>query len=76
MVELENGPVGQWNFWNDNFRSHLPNFRNNEQAIEQSMCRVEEYDEFLGESVYRDLYNHSKVHKSECAPVAMGPWMA
>jgi len=54
MVELENGPAGQWNFWNNNFRSHLPNFRNNEQAIEQSMCRVEDYDDFLGESVYRD----------------------
>lgn len=68
MVELENGPVGQWDFWNDNFKSHLPNFRNNEQAIEQSMCRADEFGEFI--------YDHSKVHKSECAPVAMGRWMS
>ena len=52
MVELENGPAGQWDFFNDNFRTHLPNFKNNEQAVEQTMCRKEEINEMTGESFF------------------------
>jgi len=52
MVELENGPAGQWDFFNDNFRTHLPNFKNNEQEVEQTMCRKEEVDEMTGESFF------------------------
>jgi hypothetical protein len=30
MVELENGPADEWDFWKKSFKTHLPNFKNNE----------------------------------------------
>ena len=40
------------------------------------MCKKEEFDEVTGESFFQNYLNHSKIHKTECAPTAMGPWMS
>ena len=66
MVGFDNGKIGQFDFWKDNFRSHLPSFKNSEEDIEQSMCK-DDGDFF---------FNYSKVHKSECAPLSVGRWMS
>ena len=66
MLGFESDPDGGWDFWRKDFKSHLPNFRNAEEEIEQSWC-IDEDDWF---------FNHSKVHESECAPLSMGRWMS
>ena len=67
MVGFDNIPDGRFDFWKKPFMSHLPSFKNNWEEVEQSMCINEDWDWF---------FNHSKVHKSECAPLSMGRWMS
>ena len=67
MVSFESGPETQWDFWANDFKSHLPSFKNEDEEIEQSMCINEEEDW---------IFNHSEIHRSECTPLSMGRWMS
>ena len=66
MVSFEGTANGEWDFWAKDLKSHLPTFQNSEEEIEQSMC-ISEGEWF---------FNHSEVHKTECAPLTMGNWMS
>ena len=65
MVAFESDIHDSWDFWENDFTNYLPSFKNNEEQIEQSLCRSED----------QDIFDHSKVHKSECAPLSMGRYM-
>ena len=65
MVQFETDIANGWDFWKNDFTTHLPNFKNSENEIEQSTCQRQ--DEFF--------YDHSEVHESECAPLSMGRWL-
>ena len=38
MVQFEDDIENGWDFWKNNFTTHLPNFKNSDNEIEQSIC--------------------------------------
>ena len=64
MVQFETDVENGWDFWKNNFTTHVPNFRNSLE-MEKSICERE--DEFF--------YDHSIVREDECAPLSVGRWL-
>jgi len=51
----------------------LPDFKNSDSK--KSMCKRNDVDE-EGNSIFEEVFNHSKVFKGECTPLTMGRWMS
>ena len=73
MIGFDNAKAGQWNFWENSFKSMLPDFKNSDSK--KSMCKRNDVDE-EGNSIFEEVFNHSKVFKGECTPLTMGRWMS
>ena len=64
MVGFDTIPTGMWDFWQSDFRTNLPEFKNS--SSRDNIC--------VSEAV--EFYDHSSVNTDECAPLSMGRWMS
>ena len=64
MIGFDTIPSGMWDFWQTDFRSNLPDFKNSNSR--DNICL----------SSGAELYDHSSVNSDECAPLSMGRWMS
>jgi len=64
MVQFEDDIENGWDFWKNNFTTHLPNFKNSENDFDNMCQRQGEF-----------FYDHSEVREDECAPLSMGRWL-